>query len=103
MTEKQPEMEEKQPNFEDALKELESIIEELESGELSLDDSLERYERGIKALTICRNILGAAEQKIQLLTRTTGNQLKTQTFKTEDVLESEAEPEEDGEDNEIPF
>jgi len=68
---------------------------------LSLDDSLERYERGIKALTVCRNILGAAEQKIQLLVRTAGNQLKTQPFKTEDVLESETE--EDGENNDLPF
>ena len=48
-------MEKNKPKFEEALKELEGIIEELEGGELTLDESLGRYERGVKALTACRN------------------------------------------------
>ena len=94
-------MEEKQPKFEDALKELEGIIEELESGELTLDESLERYERGIKALTACRKILGEAEKKIQLLLRTSEGELKTEPFEAEEVA-GKAEEEPDAND-ELPF
>jgi len=94
-------MEKKQPKFEDALKELEVIIEELEGGELSLDESLERYERGVKALTACRKILAGAEKKIQLLLRTSEGELKTEPFEGEDIG-GEAE-EEKREDDEIPF
>jgi len=94
-------MQENKPKFEDALKELEGIIEELEGGELTLDESLERYERGVKALTTCRKILGEAEKKIQLLLRTSEGELKTQPFEAEEVAE-EAEEEPD-ENEEIPF
>ncbi|NQT19458.1 MAG: exodeoxyribonuclease VII small subunit [Planctomycetes bacterium] len=94
-------MPEKQPKFEDALKELEGIIEELEGGELPLDDSLERYERGVKALNACRKILGEAEKKIQLLLRTTEGELKTEPFEPEETA-AEAEDEKNENDN-LPF
>ena len=71
------------------------------SGELTLDESLERYERGVKALTACRKILGEAEKKIQLLLRTAEGELKTKPFEAEEVVE-ETEEEKD-EDEEIPF
>jgi len=94
-------MEEKQPKFEDALNELEAIIQDLESGELTLDESLERYERGIKALNACRKVLGEAEKKIQLLLRTSEGGLKTEPFEAEKIKpESE---EEKGEDEGVPF
>jgi len=94
-------MEEKQPKFEEALSELENIIAELEGGELSLDDSLERYERGIKALNACRRILGEAEKKIQLLLRTPDGELKTQPFEAEEIMR-EPEREKEG-DEDVPF
>jgi len=94
-------MEKNKPKFEEALKELEGIIEELEGGELTLDESLERYERGVKALTACRKILGEAEKKIQLLLRTAEGELKTELFEAEEVVE-ETEEEKD-EDGKIPF
>ena len=94
-------MAEKQPKFEDALKELEGIIEELEGGELSLDDSLERYERGVKALNACRKILGEAEKKIQLLLRTSEGELKAEPFEAEEAA-TEAE-DENNEDDDLPF
>lgn len=101
-------MSEKPPKFEESLQELETLIDDLESGELTLDESLERYERGIKALTACRKILGQAEQKIQLLIRTSQGGLKTQPFDEKEIIEAEPETdagssEETDEDDQIPF
>jgi len=55
------------PSFEKAMEELEAIVEELEAGELTLDQSLERYERGIKAVKDCRKVLDEAEHKLKIL------------------------------------
>jgi exodeoxyribonuclease VII small subunit len=56
------------PTFEQALAELEKIVRELEDGQVSLEESLARYERGIGLLKLCYGQLQQAEQKIQLLT-----------------------------------
>lgn len=55
--------------FEEALKRLEKIVEELESGKLSLEDSLQRYEEGVKLSRFCHKSLQAAQKKIQVLTK----------------------------------
>lgn len=55
--------------FEQALKRLEKIVEELEKGELSLDESLKRYEEGIKLSRFCNNKLEETERKVALLTK----------------------------------
>ena len=57
------------PVFEQALMELEKIVAELESGQLSLTESIKRYEQGVGMLRQCHTALGDADQKIQLLTR----------------------------------
>lgn len=46
--------------FEEALKKLEKIVEELESGKLSLDDSLKKYEEGVRLSRFCHKTLQAA-------------------------------------------
>jgi len=56
-----------QPDFEAALAELEQIVHELEEGQIGLDDSLKRYERGVKLLRRCYGLLEGAERKIELL------------------------------------
>ncbi len=55
--------------FEEALKKLEKIVEELESGKFSLDDSLKKYEEGVKLSRLCHKTLQAAQKKIQVLTK----------------------------------
>ncbi len=55
--------------FEEALKKLEKIVAELESGKLSLDDSLKKYEEGVKLSRFCHKTLQAAQKKIQILTK----------------------------------
>lgn len=51
--------------FAGALKALEAIVKSLESGELSLEDSLRRFEEGISLARKLESILDRAEQKIQ--------------------------------------
>ncbi len=53
--------------FEDALGELETIVRGLESGDLSLEASLERFERGVALSRFCRTSLAEAEQKVRVL------------------------------------
>ena len=55
------------PSFEEALTELESLVETLEHGELSLEESLKAFERGVKLTRTCQDALKQAEQKIQIL------------------------------------
>ena len=55
--------------FEDHLEALERIVEELESGELSLDDSMARFEEGVKRLKSCTSMLEAAEKQVNILVR----------------------------------
>ena len=55
------------PSFEEALSELESLVETLEHGELSLEESLKTFERGVKLTRTCQEALKQAEQKIQIL------------------------------------
>ncbi len=57
----------KTPSFEEAMKELESLIESLEQGDLSLEDSLKSFERGVVLTRICQASLQDAEQKIRIL------------------------------------
>jgi len=57
----------KKVKFEDAIKELEDLIGDLENGELTLDQALEAFQRGIELSRICANQLDGAEQKIDLL------------------------------------
>lgn len=54
-------------SFEDALAELESLVETLERGELSLEDSLESFERGVTLTKTCQKALQEAEQKVRIL------------------------------------
>lgn len=53
--------------FEEAIKKLDEIAKDLESGELSLDDSVEKFEEGMKLSKTCTKILNDAEKKINLL------------------------------------
>lgn len=54
-------------DFEKALQELEQLVEQLEKGDLSLDESLQRFERGVGLARTCQEALKAAEQRVQIL------------------------------------
>ncbi len=53
--------------FEAALAELESLVETLEQGDLSLEQSLQQFERGVKLTRECQTALKNAEQRVDML------------------------------------
>ena len=54
-------------DFESALAELEQLIDTLENGELSLDEGLKHFERGVVLARGCRQTLKEAEQRVKVL------------------------------------
>jgi len=61
-------------DFEKSLAELESIVERMENGELSLEESLKQFERGVNLTKSCQKALADAEQKINILMEKNGAQ-----------------------------
>jgi exodeoxyribonuclease VII small subunit len=55
------------PDFEQSMAELEALVERLERGDLSLEESLKQFERGVVLARSCQSALKAAEQKVQIL------------------------------------
>ena len=54
-------------DFEQALNELEGLVEKMEKGELSLEQAMADFQRGIELSRACQKSLRTAEQKVQLL------------------------------------
>ena len=69
-------------NFEESMKKLETIVTELENGNLNLDESVKKFEEGMKIAKQCNNILEDAEKKITFLLEEDG-ELKEEEFETE--------------------
>lgn len=63
----------KTPDFEGLLKELEDIVDKMEKGDLSLDESLQSFEQGIKLTRTCQQAIKDAEQKVDVLMRKDGD------------------------------
>ena len=70
---------EKDLNFEQSIEELEKIAKELESGELSLDDSIKKFEDGMKLSKKCTEYLENAEKRINILIEKDG-ELSEESF-----------------------
>ncbi len=60
------------PDFEASLKELETLVETMEKGDLSLEDSLSHFERGVQLSRTCQQALKEAEQKVEILMQKSG-------------------------------
>ena len=63
MTDSQPQA----IDFEHSLAELEALVNQLETGELTLENALARFERGINLVRMCQSALGDAEQRVDRL------------------------------------
>ncbi len=59
-------------NFEKNITELEEIVEKLEKNDISLDESLKLFERGVKLSARCNKLLDDAEQKVNVLVKKDG-------------------------------
>ena len=60
-------------DFEKTLDELEQLVTSMEDGELSLEESLQAFEKGIKLTRECQTALKQAEQKVQVLINENGD------------------------------
>ncbi|WP_031432933.1 exodeoxyribonuclease VII small subunit [Methylomarinum vadi] len=60
--------------FENSMEELEQLVEQMEKGDISLEESLQSFERGIKLTRTCQKALQEAEQKVQILLEKDGKQ-----------------------------
>ena len=79
MSEKKPEL-----DFEKSLAELEQLVETMEKGDLTLEESLKQFERGVALTRACQKALSEAEQKVRIL---------TQNSESGELTAFEAEPE----------
>ena len=71
------------PDFERSLSELESLVERLERGDLPLEDALKTFERGVELTRHCQTSLKAAQQKVEILLKRSG-QTGVETFTVPD-------------------
>ena len=63
-----------QQTFEEALAELEKIVAEVEAGEIGLEESINKYEAGMKLIKRCRVVLEQAEKRIEIINKETFGQ-----------------------------
>ena len=70
----------KETSFEKAMEKLEKIVSELEDGELALDDSLKKYEEGIKLVRTCQQKLEKDKKKKDLLMKDEKGDLTLESF-----------------------
>jgi exodeoxyribonuclease VII small subunit len=70
-------------NFEDSLAELETLVQQMEQGDLTLEDSLAAFERGISLTRGCQTALAQAEQKVNILMQDAQGRVIEQPFSKE--------------------
>ncbi|MBQ0833722.1 exodeoxyribonuclease VII small subunit [Marinobacter sp.] len=72
-------------DFEKSLDELETLVRNLEQGELSLEQSLTAFERGVKLTRACQQALKSAEQRVEQLVQNDDGTLDTRPFSPDDA------------------
>ena len=70
---------EKEENFETKMESLEEVVAKLEKGDLSLEDSLNEFEKGMKISKDCSKLLEDAEKRITIILEKDG-ELKEENF-----------------------
>lgn len=89
-----------EPSFEQALERLETIVEELEGGTLSLEESLARYEEGIRLSRRLTQTLDQAEKRIERLVEDEGGTPGTRPLEADPGDEDRAA---EGGEGRLPF
>ncbi len=70
--------------FEQSMKKLEQIVQELESGDLPLEEAMQKFEEGIKLSRLCSEKLDETEKKITLLMQDKKGNVSEKPFISED-------------------
>ena len=99
------------PKFEDELGDLESIVTRIDSGELSLEEAITAFERGVGLVRSLNQRLDEAEGRVELLMRGAGGSLKSSSLDSANGLRMEEGgtdgrdllPANGKEDEDIPF
>ncbi|AEH61636.1 exodeoxyribonuclease VII, small subunit [Methanosalsum zhilinae DSM 4017] len=84
--EKNIDAEEVEMTFEEAMEKLELLVEQLECGRMSLDESLDTFEQGMKLASRCRKRLDNAERRIEQLINE-GGKIKSEPFNSKEDKE----------------
>ena len=69
-----------EPSLDESLQELEALVATMESGELSLDEAMRQFERGIELTRRCQKALTEAEQKVDILMQKSGEAATPEPF-----------------------
>lgn len=88
----------KAKRFEEEVKDLEAIVNQIDSGELSLEESIGAFERGVALVKSLNQKLDEVERKVELLTRNAEGRLQTSPLDTE--VRGASRPDDD---EDIPF
>jgi len=70
-------MAERPRKFEEDLKDLEAIVNRIDSGDLTLEESISAFERGVALVKALNAKLDEVERRVELLTRTAGGALQS--------------------------
>lgn len=70
--------------FEEDIKELEQVVAKLESGDVTLDESLKLFEKGIKLSGSCQKKLDEAERRVKILTAGSDGEMTEENFEAEE-------------------
>ncbi len=73
----------KEKTFEESLGELESIAQKMEKGDLSLEDAISEFEKGITLSKECTKKLEEAEKKINILIKNENGEVDEENFEVE--------------------
>jgi exodeoxyribonuclease VII small subunit len=82
------------PDFEASLNELEKLVERLEQGDLPLEEALKTFERGVELTRHCQTSLKAAQQKVEILLKRSG-QTEVEPFEVPEDESPDAADEDD--------
>jgi exodeoxyribonuclease VII small subunit len=70
--------------FEGALSEIRAIIEKLEGGNLSIEESLALFEKGVELINFCHKKLGEVQKRVEILIEGAGGEVLSKRFDLED-------------------
>lgn len=70
--------------FEGALSEIRAIIEKLEGGNLSIEESLALFEKGVELINFCHKKLGEVQKRVEILIEGAGGEVLSKGFDLED-------------------
>jgi len=79
----------KLPSLEESLTEMTQLVEKMEQGNLTLEQSLTHFERGIQLVKHCQQILTSAEQKVEILIKQNNKNTLTNYPKEEEAGKDE--------------